>query len=113
MTYRKIPIYLPAMEQVEIFKALANESRLKILTWMKEPDKHFGGDCPSGGARAGRVCVGEIQRKLGLSQSTASQYLAILESAGLVKAGREGQWTYYERNEDAIQELGRFLNQEL
>ena len=100
------------MEQVEIFKALANESRLKILAWMKEPEKHFG-DCPGGGDRGRRVCVGEIQAKLGLSQSTASQYLAILEQAGLVRARREGQWTFYERNETAIQELGRFLNQKL
>ncbi|HEX6550695.1 MAG TPA: metalloregulator ArsR/SmtB family transcription factor [Gammaproteobacteria bacterium] len=101
------------MEQVEVFKALANESRLKILSWMKEPNKHFGTGCPSGGDRGRRVCVGEIQAKLGLSQSTASQYLAILEQAGLVRARREGQWTYYERNEEAIQELGRFLNQDL
>ncbi|HET7649096.1 MAG TPA: metalloregulator ArsR/SmtB family transcription factor [Gammaproteobacteria bacterium] len=101
-----------AMEQVEVFKALANESRLKILKWMKEPDKHFG-DCPTGGVRGRRVCVGEIQAKLGLSQSTASQYLAILEQAGLVTARREGQWTFYERNEAALQEVGRFLNQEL
>ncbi|MGH8402274.1 MAG: hypothetical protein ACRESO_02545, partial [Gammaproteobacteria bacterium] len=35
------------MKQVEVFRALANESRLKILQWMKEPDKHFG-DCPTG-----------------------------------------------------------------
>ncbi|HET7922368.1 MAG TPA: metalloregulator ArsR/SmtB family transcription factor [Gammaproteobacteria bacterium] len=100
------------MEQVEVFKALANESRLKILQWMREPDKHFG-DCPTGGARGRRVCVGEIQSKLGLSQSTASQYLAILEQAGLVRARREGQWTFYERNEDAIQAVSQYVKQAL
>jgi len=97
---------------VEVFKALANESRLKILQWMKEPGKHFG-ECPSGSARGRKVCVGEIQAKLGLSQSTASQYLATLEQAGLVVARREGQWTFYERNEQALKELGDFLQKEL
>ncbi|MGH8370264.1 MAG: ArsR/SmtB family transcription factor [Gammaproteobacteria bacterium] len=101
------------MEQVEVFKALANESRLKILQWMKEPGKHFGGNCPTGGDRGRKVCVGEIQAKLGLSQSTASQYLAILEQAGLVQARREGPWTFYERNEAALQELSQFLKQDL
>jgi DNA-binding transcriptional ArsR family regulator len=100
------------MQQVEVFKALANESRLKILQWMKDPDKYFG-DCPTGGARGRKVCVGEIQAKLGLSQSTASQYLAILEQAGLVIARREGQWTFYERNEIALKALGDFLKKEL
>ncbi|MGA9856051.1 MAG: metalloregulator ArsR/SmtB family transcription factor [Gammaproteobacteria bacterium] len=100
------------MEQVEVFKALANESRLKILQWMKEPDKHFG-ECPSGSARGRKVCVGEIQAKLGLSQSTASQYLATLEQAGLVVARREGQWTFYERNEQALKALGDFLKTDL
>ncbi|MGH8377619.1 MAG: ArsR/SmtB family transcription factor [Gammaproteobacteria bacterium] len=100
------------MKQVEVFRALANESRLKILQWMKEPDKHFG-DCPTGGARGRKVCVGEIQAKLGLSQSTASQYLAILEQAGLVVARREGQWTFYERNEAALRQAGDFLKKDL
>ena len=100
------------MEQVEVFKALANESRLKILQWMKEPDKHFG-ECPTGGPRGRKVCVTEIQSKLGLSQSTASQYLAILQDVGLVVARRESQWTFYERNEEALKALGDFLMKEL
>ena len=28
-------------ELQDIFKALSNESRLKILQWLKEPSKHF------------------------------------------------------------------------
>lgn len=100
------------MEQVALFKALANESRVKILQWMKDPDRHFG-PCPTGGSRGRKVCVGEIQSKLGLSQSTTSQYLAILEQAGLVIARRQGQWTFYERNEEALKGLGKFLNEEI
>ncbi|MES9718927.1 transcriptional regulator, partial [Bacillus safensis] len=29
------------MEPIEVFKALSNESRLQILQWLKEPDRHF------------------------------------------------------------------------
>jgi ArsR family transcriptional regulator len=101
------------MDQVLIFKALANKSRLQILQWMKNPQQHFGGACPSGGPRGKLVCVGEIQEKLGLSQSTASHYLAMLMKAGLVSPRREGQWTLYERNEDALKELSKFLKEDI
>jgi len=101
------------MDQVLVFKALANKSRLQILQWMKNPQQHFGGDCPSGGPRGKLVCVGEIQEKLGLSQSTASHYLAMLMKAGLVTPRREGQWTLYERNEEALREVGKFLKEEI
>ena len=100
------------MDQVLVVKALANKSRLKILQWMREPDKHFGA-CPTGGPRGKLVCVGEIQEKLGLSQSTASHYLTLLMQAGLVLPRRQGQWTFYERNEEALKELGTFLKEEI
>ena len=101
------------MDQVLVFKALANKSRLEILRWMKNPQQHFGGNCPSGSPRGKHVCVGEITEKLGLSQSTASHYLAMLMKAGLVVPRREGQFTYYERNEDALKEVGKFLKEEI
>ncbi|MGH8162061.1 MAG: ArsR/SmtB family transcription factor [Gammaproteobacteria bacterium] len=100
------------MDEVVVFKALANESRLKILRWMREPEKHFGAT-PNGQCRSGRVCVGEIQKKLGLSQSAASQYLAQLQQAGLIRAERCCQWTFYVRNEEKLQKLGAFLQHEL
>lgn len=112
LTYLKNPIYTLRMERVDILKAIANESRLKILYWMKDPKKHFG-PSPTGGERGRKVCVTEICAKLGLSQSTASQYLATLEQAGLVKGRREGQWTFYERDESAVKELKNFLDQDL
>jgi DNA-binding transcriptional ArsR family regulator len=88
-------------QQIEVLKALNNETRLKILGWLKEPARQFGrqevGDFQEDG-----VCVSLIQKKSGLSQSTVSSYLALLTRAGLVKAKRVGQWTYYRRNEDAI-----------
>lgn len=100
------------MERVDVLKAIANESRLKILYWLKDPEKHFG-EFLAGNERQGKVCVTEICAKLGLSQSTASQYLATLEQAGLVKSWREGQRTCYERDEKAVRELKSFLDEDL
>lgn len=100
------------MDPILIFKALSNETRLHILDWLKEPEKHFpaqeGGDSKKIG-----VCVSHIQEKAGLSQSTVSQYLLLLQRAGLLHANRYGQWTYYKRNEEAIQELALYIRGEL
>ena len=92
-----------------VLKALSNDKRLKILQWLKEPKKHFKSsvcDIESDG-----VCVGLIEKKTGLSQSTASQYLALLQQAGLIITERKGQWTYCKRNEQTLKELVKTLGQ--
>ena len=91
------------MDQVEIFKALSNKTRLQILQWLKEPQLNFPEQLDNGFAEG--VCVGQIQKKAGLTQSTVSEYLAILQRAGLVKSKRVGQWTFYSRNEEAFNTL--------
>ncbi len=97
------------MDQVEIFKALANKGRLQMLNWLKEPETHFPDYKASCGDNSVGVCVGHIQRKSGLTQSTVSEYLAVLQRVGLVNATRIGQWTYYQRNETAIKALGQLI----
>lgn len=59
------------------------------------------------------VCVGGIQRVLGLTQSTTSHYLTMMSKAGLETTTRLGKWTYYRRNEAAIQELRKFIDKEI
>lgn len=98
------------MNQVKIFKALANDTRLQILEWLKDPLLHFKddlGDAKPSCADPEKIgiCVGFIQQKSGLSQSTISEYLSILQDAGLVTATRMGQWTYYKRNDRAIADV--------
>jgi len=98
---------MAADAQIALLKALSNETRLKILAWLKDPKRNFGrqevGDFDTDG-----VCVSLIQKRSGLSQSTVSSYLALLTRAGVVKAKRVGQWTYYRRDEAAIR---RFLDE--
>jgi len=103
LVYWEFAIYLCPMDQVEIFKALSNKTRLQILQWLKEPQENFPEQMEAGFAWG--VCVGQIQRKAGLTQSTVSEYLAVLQRAGLVKSTRVGQWTYYSRNEEALDAL--------
>lgn len=96
------------MDEVEIFKALANETRLSILTWLKNPEDNFKDEKRAPDFEHG-VCVSLIQEKAGLTQSTVSTYLAILQRANLVTHTRKGQWTFYRRNEDVLRALGEKL----
>ena len=96
----------------DVFKALASNVRLNILAWLKEPDKHFPLS-DSTGAPTNGICVGHIQKKAGLSPSTASTHLAILQRAGLIEATRIGQWTYYKRNETTIARLAQQISTSL
>lgn len=102
------------MDYTSIFKALSNDTRLQILLWLKEPDLYFPSKCLMDQEEdfVGGVCVGTIQEKTGLSQSTTSQYLSMLQRTGLLEAKRIGQWTYYRRNENTIQQLTKWMNQE-
>lgn len=95
------------MDQVEVFKALSNRTRLQILYWLKDPESNFPDQEESGFANG--VCVGQIQKKAGLTQSTVSEYLSLLMRAGLVKSTRVGQWTYYKRNEEAFKALSQLI----
>src|SRR5271156_3834276 len=91
------------MEIAEILRALANERRLLILDWLKDPRAHFppqvDGDLVEDG-----VCGVHIAAKLGLSQPTLSEHMRILVQSGLVKAKKIKQWTFYKRDEDRIAE---------
>jgi ArsR family transcriptional regulator len=99
------------MDQLEVFKALSNKTRLQILQWLKEPELHFP-DQEKYGFDNG-VCVGQIQQKAGLTQSTVSEYLSIMQRTGLVTATRVGQWTYYKRNDEAFAALSKLVGSEL
>ena len=103
------------MDLVKVFKALGNETRLNILIWLKNPEENFEpqihlsvmDDFQEG------VCVGAIRKKAGLSQSTISGFLSVLEEAQLVESRNIGQYTYYRRNETVINEISKLLKLEL
>lgn len=100
---------------VDMFKALSNATRLKILQMLKEPEKNFPSQVHihKGDDFLGGVCVGDIRDKIGLGQSTTSQYLSLLLQSGLLEMKRIGQWTYYRRNEEVIKQLEGFIGKNL
>jgi DNA-binding transcriptional ArsR family regulator len=92
------------------FKALSNPTRVAILRWLKDPSDFPPQLEP---AEEVGVCLKHIQARAGVSQSTASQYMATLQNAGLVTSTRVGQWTHYKRSEKRIQELAADVSSEL
>ena len=89
-------------------RALANERRLLILDWLRDPRKHFreqaDGDLEDDG-----VCGVLIAEKLGVSAPTLSEHMRVLCQTGLVDSKRIKQWTFYRRNEIRIKELKRSI----
>jgi ArsR family transcriptional regulator len=67
------------------FKALADESRLRML-WLL--------------ANRPELCVCDLMEVLGITQSKASRHLATLRHAGLVVDRREGTWSHYSLRPD-------------
>jgi DNA-binding transcriptional ArsR family regulator len=96
------------MRPVDVAKTLASERRLQILSWLKRPRAHFPPQVDGDLVRDG-VCGLFIAEKLGVSQPTASEHLRILTQAGLVRAKRIKQWTFYKRDEKRIAEVKRAL----
>jgi ArsR family transcriptional regulator len=90
---------------VDALRALANPVRLQLLSWLREPERHFSLEGAIADPVEVGVCVSHIQAKVGLAQSTVSAYMAELQRAGLVRATRVGKWTHYKRDEHRIAQL--------
>lgn len=88
------------MDIDQIISVLNNPVRRQILIWLGDRT-NFPPPLPQHEGLEG-VCVGYIQDKAQLSQSTISAYMAALKQAGLVRAERHGQWTFYRRDEAVI-----------
>ena len=100
-----------AVDADAILKALANPVRRDILAWLKTPHAYFE-ESPGHTFEHG-VCAGHIDNRCGLSQSTVSSHLAVLQRAGLISATKVGQWVFFRRNEPVIAAFLRQLNQDM
>lgn len=93
-------------------RAIANDRRLQILEWLKDPRAHFprqaDGDLVDDG-----VCGIFIAEKLGISQPTVSEHLRILADAGLLRGKRIKNWTFYKRDEKHIAQLKRLFERSI
>jgi DNA-binding transcriptional ArsR family regulator len=80
--------------QSRFFKALADETRLRILKLLEVRE----------------MCVCEVMVALDLTQPTASHHLGLLENAGLVKDRKEGKWVFYSISDPKLIENMHKLN---
>ena len=96
----------PSLLTAAVLKALANGRRLEILNWLKDPRAHFPPQADGDLVKDG-VCGVFIAQKLKVSPPTASEHLRILTHAGLLRAKRIKQWTFYQRDERRIEDVKR------
>jgi DNA-binding transcriptional ArsR family regulator len=91
-----------------ILRALANQRRLQILEWLKDPVSHFPRQVDGDLVKDG-VCGVLIAAKLDVTQPTASEHLKILSSVGLIRGKRIKQWTFYKRDEARIRAIKKSI----
>jgi len=78
-------------EQVAIFGALSDSTRLKLVRLLcrqRDPDA---------------LCVNALASLLGVTQSAVSQHLRVLKAIGLVKGERRGYHIHYFINRDMLE----------
>lgn len=81
-------------ELSRLFKALGDETRLRILKLLEVKE----------------LCVCEVVQSLEIAQSRASRHLGILREAGLVTDRREGPWVVYRTSDEASPETEGVLS---
>ena len=82
-------------QTARIFKALADETRLRILALLGN----------------GELCVCDLMAALEMPQSTVSRHLATLRNLGLVDDRRQGVWMYYRLVASSEQGIDLLLEQ--
>ena len=80
-----------AVNAAEFLKTLANPNRLIIL----------------GDLMSGESCVGDLEKKLNISQSALSQHLSRMHGEGILSRRRKSQQIFYKINDDRVV---KFLN---
>jgi ArsR family transcriptional regulator len=71
----------------QIFKALGDETRLRIMALLVNNQE---------------LCVCDIMAALDLPQSTVSRHLSYLRNTGLIDDRRQGIWMYYQVNRERL-----------
>ena len=100
------------LPSLRLFKALASETRLRVLAWLRDPVANFPAQVDGDLVQDG-VCADFIREKLGIAAATASRHLTLLTEAGLLIATRKKGWTFYRRDEPAIRRFTRQMNTDL
>lgn len=80
----------------DVFKALADSTRRRILDELAERD----------GQTLFEICARLVAKHgLTLSRQAISQHLAVLESAGLVHSRRQGRYKFHDLNTEPLEHI--------
>ena len=82
-------------EYVPAFKALSDETRLKIIDMLS----------------CGELCACDILEKFSISQSTLSYHMKTLVDSGLVNGIRDGAWMRYTLNQEKTHAVLAFITE--
>jgi DNA-binding transcriptional ArsR family regulator len=97
-------------ELVEIFKALSDPTRLRLVKLLSDQSP----DVCQGTCNGQRfLCVNALAHKLGVTQSAVSQHLRVLRQAGLVYGERRGSFMHYSIDKDGLAKYKAALRQSL
>lgn len=77
------------IDRVKVFKALADENRLRIIESLRTSEK----------------CACTLLEELDIVQSTLSHHMRILVQSHIISSRRDGKWTYYSLNEELCLEI--------
>ena len=87
-------VYRGLDEAAQLFKALADETRLAIVRQLQERDE---------------MCACDLVACCRVAQPTVSHHLKVLREAGVVHADRRGQWIYYRLDPERLAGLRQWL----
>lgn len=79
----------------QVFKALADESRIRILHLI---------------LRNKEMCISDLEQVLDFTQTKTSRHLAYLRGAGMVTSRKLDQWVYYSLKEEATDFVNQIFN---
>lgn len=81
-------------EHSQVFKALCDEKRLRILELLRDGEK----------------CACKLLENLDIGQSSLSYHMKILVESGIVESRQEGKWTHYTISKQGSRDAIELLN---
>ena len=91
----------------EMLRTPVNDTRMRILEWLKDPSAHFPPD-PDIRLTDG-VTADAVAAKLGVPRPVADTHLALLTALGLLRGHRIGDHVHYRRDEVRAAEVARIF----
>lgn len=79
---------------IKIFKSLADENRIRILSKLT----------------AGEKCACDLLDDLSITAPTLSHHMSMLIDAELVESRKEGKWVYYRLSEEGIKRANTLIS---